>query len=102
MTPHDWKDLLDTAAGILDGAGIAPEEWSFGGGTALAFRLNHRVSNDVDIFLTDAQLLLLVTPRLNGDVAAMVLRYGRVRPTLTRSTSSGLCTFPRVVCPRLQ
>ncbi len=75
MTPHDWKDLLDTAAGILDGAGIAPEEWSFGGGTALAFRLNHRVSNDVDIFLTDAQLLLLVTPRLNGDVAAVVRDY---------------------------
>jgi hypothetical protein len=72
---HGWKDLLQTAARILDRAGIAPEEWSFGGGTALAFHLNHRISNDVDIFLTDAQLLLLVTPRLNGDVAAVVRDY---------------------------
>lgn len=78
MTHHGWKDLLRTAARILDRAGIVPEEWSFGGGTALALRLNHRVSNDVDIFLNDAQLLLLVTPRLNGDVAAVVRDYHTV------------------------
>ncbi|HYF07919.1 MAG TPA: nucleotidyl transferase AbiEii/AbiGii toxin family protein [Acetobacteraceae bacterium] len=46
--------------------------WSFGGGTCLALRYGHRVSYDVDLFITDAQLIPYMVPRLNDDVAALV------------------------------
>jgi len=40
-------------------------EWTFGGGTALALRINHRVSYDVDIFLDSATVLNLLSPNKN-------------------------------------
>ncbi|MCF6096420.1 nucleotidyl transferase AbiEii/AbiGii toxin family protein [Thermovorax subterraneus] len=64
--PENWINLFKKAIGILENAGIAENEWSFGGGSALSLYYNHRESFDVDIFLTDAQHLLLVTPRLNS------------------------------------
>jgi hypothetical protein len=64
--PEHWINLFQKAIGILENAGIAENEWSFGGGSALSLYYNHRESFDVDIFLTDAQHLLLVTPRLNS------------------------------------
>lgn len=70
-----WEPLLEKAVEFLENAGIGEEEWTFGGGSALAFRLGHRKSKDVDIFLSDAQLLLLLTPRLNDVVASAVKDY---------------------------
>lgn len=64
--PDHWINLFQKAIVILENAGIAENEWSFGGGSALSLYYNHRESLDVDIFLTDAQHLLLVTPRLNS------------------------------------
>ncbi|SHM55488.1 Nucleotidyl transferase AbiEii toxin, Type IV TA system [Caldanaerovirga acetigignens] len=64
--PEHWINLFQKAIGILENSGIAENEWSFGGGSALSLYYNHRESFDVDIFLTDAQHLLLVTPRLNS------------------------------------
>lgn len=43
-----WYDLLPEAISILDAAGH--DMWTFGGGTALAIWLDHRVSYDIDIF----------------------------------------------------
>jgi len=37
--------------------------WTFGGGTAMMLQINHRESNDVDIFLPDAQLLSFLDPQ---------------------------------------
>ncbi len=78
--------MFGRAMEVLDAAGIPAEEWTFGGGTTLAFRFNHRVSRGVDIFLTDAQLLLLATPRLNAN---------RLLNTKRRHRSSS-CLFRRV------
>ncbi|MDN5331360.1 MAG: hypothetical protein PWP45_585 [Tepidanaerobacteraceae bacterium] len=64
--PEHWMKLFKKAVDFLENAGIAENEWSFGGGSALSLYYNHRESFDVDIFLTDAQHLLLVTPRLNS------------------------------------
>jgi hypothetical protein len=50
----------------------AGASWSFGGGTRLALLYGHRISYDVDIFVTDAQLLPYLAPRLNDAVAALV------------------------------
>ncbi|MEW5763189.1 MAG: nucleotidyl transferase AbiEii/AbiGii toxin family protein [Bacillota bacterium] len=84
---------------VLDVAGIPAEEWTFGGGTALALRFNHRVSRDVDIFLTDAQLLLLATPRLNSKVAEKVVEYEEAASFLKLSFPEGLVDL--IVAPHL-
>jgi hypothetical protein len=38
------------------------DDWTFGGGTAMMLQIDHRESRDVDIFLTDPQLLALLDP----------------------------------------
>lgn len=70
-----WEGLFIRALEILDAAGIPRDEWTFGGGTALALRYRHRESRDVDIFLTDAQYLVRATPRLNRTVAEIAPEY---------------------------
>ncbi|QSQ08022.1 hypothetical protein H0A61_00341 [Koleobacter methoxysyntrophicus] len=60
-----WAVLFKKALKILEKAGISREEWSFGGGSALTMYYKHRESFDIDIFLSDVQYLLLLTPRLN-------------------------------------
>ena len=45
--------------------------WTFGGGTVLMLRHNHRLSKDIDLFVPDPQYLGFVNPRLS-DVAAAV------------------------------
>ena len=44
--------------------------WSLGGGTALALRLGHRISDDIDIFITGIALAEL-TPRRNPAARAI-------------------------------
>lgn len=65
-----WGLLLNRAlAGLrsLEASGITNRHWTFGGGTALMLRLAHRDSHDIDLFLTDAQLLGYLSPRLTGE-----------------------------------
>lgn len=60
-----WQELLAIAVKLLRDKNFY--NFTFGGGTALAARYNHRNSKDVDIFLPDAQILTYLTPRLNAD-----------------------------------
>jgi hypothetical protein len=41
------------------------DDWTFGGGTAMMLQIGHRESRDVDIFLSDPQLLALLDPQKN-------------------------------------
>lgn len=69
-----WEDLLVHALRIIDEIkkhGTSDPFWTFGGGTVLMLRYQHRVSKDIDIFVPDPQYLGFVTPRLS-DVAAQV------------------------------
>jgi predicted nucleotidyltransferase component of viral defense system len=69
-----WKDLLPHALSIIEDIkshGTPDPFWTFGGGTVLMFRYQHRLSKDIDIFVPDPQYLGFVTPRLS-DVAAAV------------------------------
>lgn len=64
--------LFGHAVRILDDAGARYGRefyWTFGGGTVMALRHNHRFSKDVDIFVPDPQYLGYLSPRLS-DVAA--------------------------------
>jgi hypothetical protein len=65
--PPDWRKLLRIALDQIDAVSHAlPTQlaWSLGGGTALAIHLDHRVSHDIDIFLTDPQVLPYFSPDL--------------------------------------
>jgi Nucleotidyl transferase AbiEii toxin, Type IV TA system len=77
LTQSSWATLLDLALPALDHV-FAPDQaqkgptaaWTLGGGTALALRLAHRVSDDIDIFVAGAPLRLF-TP-FNNPAAARI------------------------------
>ena len=66
----NWAQLLDLALPALDYAlkdrpatlanTLQKPGWTLGGGTALALRINHRISDDIDIFVAGLPLRLLV------------------------------------------
>lgn len=66
----NWPRLLEHALAALDTLSGAAA-WSWGGGTALSIRLDHRVSLDIDIFLTDTADLQRLSPNANPVVRAM-------------------------------
>ena len=69
-----WQPLLEGALAALATLG-SQVRWSWGGGTALALRLGHRVSVDIDIFLPDATALRALSPQRNPTVRALTDRW---------------------------
>ncbi|KFX63927.1 hypothetical protein KBK24_0119770 [Burkholderia sp. K24] len=67
-----WQQLLRQALTLTDEiskhGGVANPFFTFGGGTVLMLRYQHRFSKDIDIFVPDPQSLNYVNPRLS-DVA---------------------------------
>jgi hypothetical protein len=71
--PFPSDRLFGHAMRILDDASTRygrPFDWTFGGGTVMAMRHEHRYSKDVDIFVPDPQYLGYLSPRLS-DAAAV-------------------------------
>lgn len=64
--PGAWTELFHAALKLTDHLGSVMEmpQWTFGGGTVLMLRLDHRYSRDIDLFVPDPQYLGHVTPRL--------------------------------------
>ena len=64
-----WRELVALAAEIAADAekhaGGASMNPLMGGGTRLMLALDHRMSDDVDLFIHDAQWIGFLTPRLN-------------------------------------
>lgn len=64
-----WRELLDLALPALDyvfGTQVdhtARPAWTLGGGTAIAIRLDHRISHDVDLFVPGVPLKLFTPAR---------------------------------------
>lgn len=67
-----WESLFQKALRLVDEmtihGGIKDPFFTFGGGTVLMLRHQHRLSKDIDFFVPDPQSLGYVTPRLS-DVA---------------------------------
>jgi hypothetical protein len=63
--PSRWDNLLRKALIALDSLEGGAGPWTFGGGTALAQILNHRISYDVDIFLDSSTALRDLAPSVN-------------------------------------
>lgn len=65
-----WRRLLDRTIDGLDQLrkkGRATPDWVLGGGTALMLHADHRLSKDIDAFITDPQYLPILSPRLGGE-----------------------------------
>lgn len=63
--PSRWEDLLQKVLIALDSLEGGAGPWTFGGGTALAQVLGHRISYDVDIFLDSSTVLKNLAPNVN-------------------------------------
>jgi hypothetical protein len=62
----DWPRLFRIARALIRQVNSERElidHWTFGGGTAMMLQVGHRESRDVDIFLSDPQLLPLLDPQ---------------------------------------
>ncbi len=73
-----WEILFLRALELIDSvgrAGVTLEGWTFGGGTVLMRRYQHRLSRDIDIFLPDPQYLPYLTPRLNTTAESLTSEY---------------------------
>ena len=60
-----WARLFRAARSLIgqvNAEDLVIDEWTLGGGTAMMLQIDHRESRDVDIFLTDPQLLALLDP----------------------------------------
>lgn len=74
--PSDWAKLLARALPLLDHVFGAPVDgsraplWTLGGGTAIALRIAHRVSDDIDIFVGATDLRAFV-PKQNPHAEAL-------------------------------
>jgi len=73
-----WETLWDRAMIALDS--LAPGfggsvRWSFGGGTAMRLFYDHRLSRDIDIFVTDPSVISGLSPRLNGTTEQLTDSY---------------------------
>lgn len=75
--PGSWQQLFTSAMTLVDHLErqVKKPVWSFGGGTVLMLRLNHRHSKDIDLFVPDPQYLGYVTPRLSDAAESLTTEY---------------------------
>jgi predicted nucleotidyltransferase component of viral defense system len=72
-----WRGLFERAMTLTDHLATVIREphWTFGGGTVLMLRLDHRESKDIDLFVPDPQYLGHVSPRLCDVAEALTTDY---------------------------
>lgn len=72
-----WAALFASALTLTDHLATVIDRpvWTFGGGTVLMLRLNHRHSRDIDLFVPDPQYLGHVTPRLSDVAERLTTEY---------------------------
>jgi hypothetical protein len=64
--PPNWARLFRIARALIlqvNSDHSVIDHWTFGGGTAMMLQIDHRESHDVDIFLSDPQLLAFLDPQ---------------------------------------
>ena len=75
--PGVWREIFAAALTLTDHLATVVDKprWSFGGGTVLMLRLNHRHSKDVDLFVPDPQYLGHFSPRLTDAAEHLTTEY---------------------------
>lgn len=61
----DGRILFVRAMERLKTAKLEADKVSFGGGTSLMLRYDHRISHDIDLFFREPQCLAFISPRIN-------------------------------------
>ncbi len=93
---NTWSTLLIPALTLIDSlevAGYGRLDFRLGGGTALMFALQHRISKDIDIFFDDAQALGFLSPRLNEAAAPLARDYAEQGNSLKLVLDAGDIDF---------
>lgn len=73
-----WRALEAIAQEIIEdirNKTMSNFEPKLGGGTRLMLDLDHRISHDIDLFITDPQLIGYISPRLNDKLENIVSNY---------------------------
>jgi predicted nucleotidyltransferase component of viral defense system len=73
-----WESLFQHALRLVDEISTHGSKhlyWTFGGGTVLMRRYQHRLSKDIDIFVPDPQALNYVNPRLSQVAEDLTVHY---------------------------
>jgi hypothetical protein len=75
--PGVWREIFAAALTLTDHLAMVVQQpaWSFGGGTVLMLRLNHRHSKDIDLFVPDPQYLGHFSPRLTDAAESLTTEY---------------------------
>jgi len=75
--PGAWASLFPKALALMEHLERETHNppWTFGGGTVLMLRINHRQSKDIDLFVPDPQYLGYVNPRLSDAAEAITTEY---------------------------
>jgi Nucleotidyl transferase AbiEii toxin, Type IV TA system len=91
-----WRRLEKLAAQIVEdanrraGLDMAPK---LGGGTRLMLALNHRISDDIDLFIRDPQWIGYLTPRLNETFSDVLQGYDEASGSLKLRAREGEIDF---------
>lgn len=91
-----WRKLASIAAGIVADAekkGGIPLHPLLGGGTRVMLTLNHRISNDIDLFIRDPQWIGYLSPRLNSHVENLTPDYDETAVSLKLKFPEGEIDF---------
>jgi hypothetical protein len=99
-----WRKLSGVAAGILaDAEKTAGSTLHavLGGGTRVMLALNHRISDDIDLFIRDPQWIGYLSPRLNAHVEGLTPDYDETAVSLKLRFAEGEIDFI-VAAPLLQ
>jgi hypothetical protein len=99
-----WRKLASIASIIIaDAEKTATSSLHpvLGGGTRIMLALNHRISNDIDLFIHDPQWIGYLSPRLNSNVESLTSAYEESAVSLKLRFSEGEIDFI-VAAPLLQ
>lgn len=91
-----WRKLSTVAAGIVKNAektAGSPLHALLGGGTRVMLALNHRISDDIDLFIHDAQWIGYLSPRLNEYVEGLTSDYEEAAASLKLTFPDGEIDF---------
>ncbi len=87
-----WRTLLELALPALDA--VRPDvRWTLGGRTALALKLDHRISYDIDIFLEDSGHLRALLPNRNKAARAITDRWQEPGNLIRLEREEGVIDF---------
>lgn len=91
-----WRNLAGIASTIVaDAQSTAGSSLHavLGGGTRIMLALNHRISNDIDLFIRDPQWIGYLSPRLNSNVESLTAAYEETAVSLKLRFAEGEIDF---------